>query len=147
MVVTASGNLDATHSGLNVPDVPVIVVTTHAGAARLATLPFSPNVRIEVVGEGSHVPAGALLEVIRGTGARLALCEGGPHLFGEILRSRLVDELFLTMAPQVFGRDDASHRLSFIEGTSFGSGLGRWATLSSIRRAGDDLFLRYRFEP
>jgi riboflavin biosynthesis pyrimidine reductase len=146
IVVTASGNLDANHSGLNVPDVPVIVVTTHAGAARLATLPFSPNVRIEVVGEGSHVPAGALLEVIRSTGARLALCEGGPHLFGEILRSRLVDELFLTMAPQVFGRDGASHRLSFIEGTSFGSGLGRWATLSSIRRAGDDLFLRYRFE-
>jgi riboflavin biosynthesis pyrimidine reductase len=88
-----------------------------------------------------------LLEVIRGTGARLALCEGGPHLFGDILRAHLVDELFLTMAPQVIGRDATDHRLSLVEGASFGGGLGRWATLSSIRRAGDDLFLRYRFEP
>ncbi|HEX7430912.1 MAG TPA: dihydrofolate reductase family protein [Candidatus Limnocylindrales bacterium] len=146
IVVTASGDLDAAHSGLNAPDVPVIVVTTHAGAARLAALPFSPNVRIEAVGKGSRVPAGALLEVIRGTGARLALCEGGPHLFGDILRARLVDELFLTLAPQVIGRDATNHRLGFVEGTSFGGGHGRWATLSSIRRAGDDLFLRYRFE-
>ena len=146
IVVTARGDLDATHSGLNAPDVPVIVVTTQAGAARLAALPFSPNVRIEAVGEGSRVPAGALLEVIRGTGARLALCEGGPHLFGEILRARLVDELFLTLAPQVIGRDATDHRLGFVEGTSFGGGHGRWATLSSIRRAGGDLFLRYRFE-
>jgi riboflavin biosynthesis pyrimidine reductase len=146
IVVTARGDLDATHSGLNAPDVPVIVVTTQTGAARLAALPFSPNVRIEAVEEGSRVPAGALLEVIRGTGARLALCEGGPHLFGEILRARLVDELFLTLAPQVIGRDATDHRLGFVEGTSFGGGHGRWATLSSIRRAGDDLFLRYRFE-
>lgn len=146
IVVTASGDLDAKHSGLNAPDVPVIVVTTQAGADRLAALPFSPNVRIEAVGEGSRVPAGALLEVIRGTGTRLALCEGGPHLFGEILRARLVDELFLTLAPQVIGRDATDHRLGFVEGTSFGGGHGRWATLSSMRRAGDDIFLRYRFE-
>jgi riboflavin biosynthesis pyrimidine reductase len=147
IVVTATGNLDAAHSGLNAPDVPVIVVTTQAGADRLAALPCSPNVRIEAVGEGAFVPAGALLEVIRGTGARLAVCEGGPHLFGEILRARLVDELFLTMAPQVIGRDATDHRLGLVEGTSFGGSSGRWATLSSIRRAGDDLFLRYRFEP
>jgi riboflavin biosynthesis pyrimidine reductase len=147
IVVTGTGNLDATHSGLNQPDVPVIVVTTKAGAERLSVLPFSPNVRIEAVGEGAQVPAGALLEVIRGTGARLAVCEGGPHLFGEILRARLVDELFLTVAPQVIGREASGHRLGLVEGTSFGSGSGRWATLSAIRRAGDDLFLRYRFEP
>ena len=147
IVVTASGNLDATHSGLNQPGVPVIVVTTRAGAKHLATLTFSPNVRIEAVGDGADVSAAALLDVISGTGARLALCEGGPHLFGEILQARLVDELFLTLAPQVIGRDATVHRLSFVEGTSFGGGHGRWTTLRSIRRAGDDLFLRYRFEP
>ena len=147
IVVTASGNLDATHSGLNAPDVPVIVATTKTGADRLARLPLSPNVRVEAVGDKTVVPAGALLEVIRDTGARLALCEGGPHLFGEILRARLVDELFLTMAPQVVGRDATVHRLGLVEGTIFGEGLGRWANLASIRRAGDDLFLRYRFEP
>jgi len=147
IVVTASGNLSATHAGLNAPDVPVILATTRAGAERLAALPFAPNVRIEAVGDGTQVPAGALLEVIRGIGARLALCEGGPHLFGEIMRARLVDELFLTMAPQVVGRDASANRVSLVEGTRFGEGRGRWASLASIRRAGEDLFLRYRFEP
>jgi riboflavin biosynthesis pyrimidine reductase len=147
IVVTASGNLDATHTGLNTPDVPVIVATTRAGAERLARFPFAPNVRIEVVGDETRVPAGALLELIRSTGARLALCEGGPHLFGELLRARLVEELFMTVAPQVAGRDAVVHRLSLVEGTSFGEGRGRWASLASVRRAGDDLFLRYRFAP
>jgi riboflavin biosynthesis pyrimidine reductase len=147
IVVSASGNLDPAHAGLNAPDVPVIVATTRAGAEHLAHLPLGPNVSVAAVGDENHVPAGALLEVIRGTGARLALCEGGPHLFGEILRARLVDELFLTVAPQVAGRDGTTHRLGLVEGTIFGEGRGRWATLSAVRRAGDDLFLRYRFEP
>ena len=146
IVVTASGNLDATHAGLNAPDVPVIVVTTKAGAERLATLPLAPNVRVEVTGDGAHVPIGTLIEVVQGTGARIALCEGGPHLFGELLRARLVDELFLTLAPQMAGRDGSAHRLSLVEGTSFGEGRGHWAGLLSVRRAGDDLFLRYQFE-
>ena len=145
IVVSASGNLDPTHAGLNAPGVPVIVATTPTGAERLAQLPLGPNVRVATVGTGKHVPAGALLEVIPALGGRLALCEGGPHLFGELLRARLVDELFLTVAPQVVGRDDTAHRLGLVEGTSFGEGQGRWAGLSSVRRAGDDLFLRYRF--
>ena len=147
IVVTASGNLDATHAGLNARDVPVIVATTTAGADRLAGLPLPPKVRVATLGDGAHVPAGALLELIRETGARLALCEGGPHLFGELLRARLIDELFLTVAPQVAGRDEAVHRLALVEGKSFGEGHGRWAGLASVRRAGDDLFMRYRFEP
>ena len=147
VIVTATGNLDANHAGLNAPDVPVIVATTTAGAARLARLPLAPNVSVAAVSDEARVPMAALLDVISRTGARLGLCEGGPHLFGELLRARLVDELFLTVAPQVAGRDDAIHRLALVEGMSFGERLGRWANLTSIRRAGDDLFLRYRFEP
>ena len=147
IVVTASGNLDANHAGLNAPDVPVIVATTTAGAERLARLRLAPHVRVAAVSDEARVPASALLDVIGQTGTRLALCEGGPHLFGELLAARLIDELFLTVAPQVAGRDDAIHRLALVEGTSFGEGRGRWAGLMSIRRAGDDLFLRYRFAP
>jgi riboflavin biosynthesis pyrimidine reductase len=145
VVVSASGNLDPTHAGLNSRGVPVIVATTTSGAERLSHVQFGPNVRVAAVGTGDTVPAGALLEVIRALGGRLALCEGGPHLFGELLRARLIDELFMTVAPQVIGRDEAAHRLGMVEGTSFGEGQGRWAGLTSIRRAGDDLFLRYRF--
>jgi riboflavin biosynthesis pyrimidine reductase len=147
VVVTASGNVDATHAALNAPGVPVVIATTPHGAERLAELPFGPTVRVAVIGDQSMVPAGAILALVEELGGRLALCEGGPHLFGELLRARLVDELFLTMAPQVAGRDAKTHRLSLVEGASYGDGRGRWANLASIRRAGDDLFLRYRFEP
>lgn len=146
IVVTSSGNIDAAHAGLNAPDVPVIVATTRAGAERLARLPLGQNVRVASLGD-EWVPAEALVELIRGTGARLALCEGGPHLFGEFLRTRLVDELFLTVAPQIAGRENEVRRLAMVEGISFGEGLGRWSNLASIRRAGDDVFLRYRLEP
>ena len=146
VVVTARGDVDPAHPGLSAPDVPVIVVTTRAGAARLARLPLPPNMRLEIAEEGAQVSAEALLAIVSATGARLALCEGGPHLFGELLRAGLIDELFLTVAPQVIGRDDTARRLSLVEGVSFGAP-GRWAALASVRRAGDDLFLRYRFEP
>jgi hypothetical protein len=47
----------------------------------------------------------------------------------------------------VIGRDANLHRLALVEGTSFGEGRGRWSKLTAVRRAGGDLFLRYRFEP
>ncbi len=147
IVVTASGNLDPAHPGLSASDVPVIVATTPAGAARLNSRPLPANMKVEAISCGDRVPAGAILELAQRTGARLALCEGGPHLFGELLAARLVDELFLTLAPQVIGRDANLHRLALVEGTSFGEGRGRWSKLTAVRRAGDDLFLRYRFEP
>lgn len=145
IVVTASGNIELTHAGLTHLDVPVIVATTREGAQRLEALPHTSNVRIVATGEGDHVPVGALMEIVAEAGVRLLLCEGGPHLFAELLRARLVDELFLTLAPQTIGRTEASHRLGLVEGLTFGSN-GRWASLVSVRRAGDDLFLRYRFE-
>ncbi|MGD0861151.1 MAG: dihydrofolate reductase family protein [Candidatus Limnocylindrales bacterium] len=146
IVVTASGNLDPAHPGLSAPDVPVIVATTPAGAGRLGSRPLPANITVEAVGSEDRVPAGAILELIQRTGARLALCEGGPHLFGELLRARLIDELFLTMAPQIIGRNSSARRLALVEGTNFGGGRGRWAKLLEVRHAGDDLFLRYRFE-
>ena len=36
-------------------------------------------------------------------GVRALLCEGGPTLMGALLHERLVDELFLTLAPQLAG--------------------------------------------
>jgi riboflavin-specific deaminase-like protein len=34
---------------------------------------------------------------------RVLLCEGGPTVFGALLRERMVDELFLTVAPKLTG--------------------------------------------
>ena len=145
IVATASGALDLAHPGLSAPDVPVIIATTDAGADRLRVAGPGPNVRIEVAGGDDQVPAAGLIEIAASAGARLVLCEGGPHLIGDLVAARLLDELFLTVAPQVAGRDKTARRLALVEGTAFDVATAPWAGLASVRRAGDHLFLRYRF--
>jgi len=144
IVATASGSLDPKHPGLSAPDVPVILATTESGAARLRAAGLASNARIEVAASGGPIAATALVEIAARSGARLVLCEGGPHLIGDLLAAGLLDELFLTLAPQLAGRDDATHRLALVEGTAFEIATAPWAELGSVRRSGNHLFLRYR---
>jgi riboflavin biosynthesis pyrimidine reductase len=144
IVATASGSLDPRHPGLSAPDVPVIFATTTAGAKRLEAAGPAPNARIEIAGTGRQVAASRLLDIAASTGARLVLCEGGPHLIGDLLVAGLLDELFLTLAPQLAGRDEATPRLALVEGAAFKIVTAPWARLGSVRRSGDHLFLRYR---
>lgn len=146
IVATASGALDTSHPGLSAPDVPVIVATTKDGARRVTSAAPASNVSVEVAGAGDRVMAPKLLEIAGSIGARLVLCEGGPHLIGDLLGAGLLDELFLTIAPQVAGRDDAAPRLGFVAGRAFAIADAPWADLVSVRRAADHLFLRYRFD-
>jgi riboflavin biosynthesis pyrimidine reductase len=145
IVATASGALDLTHPGLSAPDVPVIIATTDAGAERVRAAGPGPNVRVEVAGSDGQVPAARLIEIAASAGARLVLYEGGPHLIGGLIAAALLDELFLTVAPQVAGRDNTARRLALVEGTAFDVATAPWAGLASVRRAGDHVFLRYRF--
>ena len=73
------------------------------------------------------------------------LVEGGPRLLGDFYAARLVDEQFLTLAPQIVGRDRDDRRFSLVMGQLFAPGDGRWAVLNDVRRGGDLLFLRYAF--
>jgi riboflavin biosynthesis pyrimidine reductase len=144
IVATTSGSLDPKHPGLSAPDVPVVVATTQVGAERLQAVGPASNVRIEVVSAGPLIDPSRLVELAASAGARLILCEGGPHLIGELLRVGLLDELFLTIAPQIAGRDATSHRLALVEGAAFDVATAPWAELASVRRSGNHLFLRYR---
>lgn len=144
IVATASGALDLGHPGLSAPDVPVVLAATEAGAKRLRAARPASNANIQVAGTGETVAAAKLVAMAASTGARLVLCEGGPHLIGALLAARLLDELFLTVAPQLAGRDETTRRLALVEGTAFAVATAPWATLRSARRSGDHLFLRYR---
>jgi riboflavin biosynthesis pyrimidine reductase len=144
IVATATGSLDPKHPGLSALDVPVVVATTQAGAERLKAVGPASNVRIEIAGAGPVITPAELVELAGSVGARLILCEGGPHLIGELLKENLLDELFLTVAPQVAGRDATAHRLALVEGAAFDAATAPWAELGSVRRSGDHLFLRYR---
>jgi riboflavin biosynthesis pyrimidine reductase len=146
VVVTASGRLDPRHPGLSDPDIPVVVATTAAGERHARSLRLGRQVRIEVVGDGDRVMPLPLLGLLADLGARVVLCEGGPHLAADLIAVGRLDELFLTVAPQVLGRSDRFQRLGLVEGAGFPIEGAPWASLLSVRRAGSHLFLRYGFE-
>jgi riboflavin biosynthesis pyrimidine reductase len=141
-IVTGSGSIDLGHPGLSDPAIEVMVITTDAGEAVLRRQAVSDHVQIRST--GSLLEPQVVLAALASRGSELVLCEGGPHLLGQLLRAGLVDELFLTMAPQVAGRSPSIARLSLVEGTAFTVADAPWARLTDLRRAGDHLFARYR---
>ena len=53
---------------------------------------------------GTHVDVAEVLRHLRTErGVRSVMCEGGPHVFGQLAAADLVDELFLTFAPKLSG--------------------------------------------
>jgi len=73
------------------------------------------------------------------------LVEGGPQLMGDFFAGELLDELFLTLAPQIAGRDAEIERPGLVAGKRFAPEHPLWGTLVSIKRGGSHLFLRYAF--
>ncbi|MET0409819.1 MAG: dihydrofolate reductase family protein [Polyangiaceae bacterium] len=81
-----------------------------------------------------------LVSTLHDEGHQQLLTEGGPTLFARLVRERLVDELFLTSAPTLFGRFDDDRRKSLLQGLDLA---GTTLELSSVRRNASHLFLRY----
>ena len=143
VVVTASGDLRPADFDMTDPDLSVILVSTTEGARRMRALPRPDRVEIVELGDGKTVPVDSVLGLLRDRGFRVVLSEGGPTLFGELLAANAVDDLFLTVAPQVVGRSEQTQRLSLAETTAFSAAAAPWARLRSVMRSDDYLFLRY----
>lgn len=75
-------------------------------------------------------------------GYRNILIEGGPHLLASFLKENLVDQIFLTIAPKVFGNKNSS-TLTLVEGYLFPKKAIKILTLLSVKKVGNELFLRY----
>jgi riboflavin biosynthesis pyrimidine reductase len=141
VIVTASGALEAQHIPSD-PETPVILATTLLGARCLRSLPLARHVEIAVVSDTDSIPIGSLVNFLDARGFRLVVSEGGPSLFGELLAVRVVDEVFLTVAPQLAGRSTESERLSLVENVAL-TPAAPWGRLLSVMRSNDLLFLRY----
>jgi riboflavin biosynthesis pyrimidine reductase len=137
VVLTRSGRVDTGHPAFAAG---AIALTTDAGAARLEL----PGEQVVALGDGLN--GATILAAIRSRGHRLILSEGGPTAWGPLLSERLVDELFLTVSPLLTGRTETDPRLSLVEETDLLDGGPLEAHVLGIRRGGDHLFLRYRFE-
>ena len=66
-------------------------------------------------------------------------------MLGDFYAEHLIDEQFLTLAPQIAGRDAGDRRLSLVMGKVFAPRDALWGTLIDVRRGSSHLFLRYSF--
>lgn len=144
LIVTGRGDLDPDHPAFQDPDRQIIIAAPTQAVAGLRAAGFRAGIRIEAMEAEDRVTPADILATCARHGARLVLTEGGPTLFGAFVQAGLLDELFLTVAPQIAGRADGVARLSLVEGVALWPEHPRWAELVSIRRADDQLFLRYR---
>jgi riboflavin biosynthesis pyrimidine reductase len=104
-VVTASADLDpesALFTDTHVP--PIIFTTSHAPKGRVAAL-TDAGAKVFVVGR-ERVEIPLLLDTLTDAGLTRVLCEGGPNVFGNLVQSDAVDELFLTISPCLVGNGD-----------------------------------------
>jgi riboflavin biosynthesis pyrimidine reductase len=144
VVVSGSGDLPA-HVALDEPATSTAVLTTAEGAERVRKAHPLVSV-IEVVGDGKMDGPSIITAVTGAFGAGLILCEGGPSLFGQLLAGGAVQELFLTVSPKIAGRDHDQARPGVVSGWAAAPEALRPATLVSVRRSENHVFLRYSLE-
>lgn len=146
VIVTARGEIDMDLPVFRSGTVKVLIVTNPGGARRLRSLDLPSSVTIGEVVEGDAISARNVLSAVgRILSAEILLVEGGPRLMGDFFDEKCLDELFLTLAPQVAGRDGSAERPGFVAGKRFGPERPLWGTLAGVKRAGSHLFLRYSF--
>lgn len=133
VLVTASGRINTNEPALR----DAWIVTTRSGEALLRAQ--APSLRIAVLG-ADRIRFADVLALIHEQGSQLVLTEGGPTLFAQLVAEKLLDELFLTSSPALFGRHSEDRRKSLADGLDLA---GAPLELLSARRDGSHLFFRY----
>jgi len=145
--VTELGNIDLGLPVFQLPELPILIVTTKQGHDRIQAQAIPPSVQIASVERNGPLSAQAILKAVtRVRRCEVILTEGGPQLFGTFLSEKCLNELFLTLSPQIAGRDGHIERGGIVAGKIFAPDHPLWGKLISIKRGGSHLFLRYAFE-
>jgi riboflavin biosynthesis pyrimidine reductase len=148
VIVTGTGGLDLASAVFHTPRTRVLILTTEQGKRRLSQSGSEvlASVEVEVLSKGAkRISPFAILQFLkREAGVELLLHEAGPTLFGEFLAGGFMDELFLTVAPQIAGRVAGHPRPGLVDNVQFSPATAPWWKLLSAKTAADYLFLRYR---
>jgi riboflavin biosynthesis pyrimidine reductase len=147
VIVSASGVVDLERAAFRTPGIKVQIVTTLKGRDRLiaAGVDRLDTTEVTVLDDSDLLVAPAtILKFLRTTkGVCLLLHEGGPTLFGQFVAAGLVDEFFLTLAPQIAGRNRERPRPAMVWGTEFLPETAPWLNILGVKQSGDHLYLRY----
>jgi|SRR5579863_7292018 len=148
VVVSGSGRLELERAIFRTPGVRTVVITTSAGSDILAREGATklPSVQIQALdsSRGTIAPGEILRLLYTHFGVRRLLHEGGPTLFGQFLAAEAVDELFLTLSPQIAGRKADPVRPGIVQGMEFMPASAPWFQLLSVKQMAEHLYLRYQ---
>ena len=147
VIVTASGEIDLELRVFKSGEVPVLIVTTTHAADRIREHQLPSSVQVVNIQDEAPLSARAILDAANHVRpSKVILVEGGPKLMGNFFAERCLDELFLTLAPQIAGRDVSVMRPGLVAGKTFAPEQPLWGALAGVKRGGSHLFLRYMFE-
>ncbi|MDD7920633.1 pyrimidine reductase family protein [Actinomycetospora callitridis] len=137
-VVSTRGDLDpASPLFTDTAIAPLVLLTGPAPESARSALTGAGAEVVDVGGAPDSTPA-AVVAALADRGLSRVLCEGGPALFGALLDAGCVDELCLSLAPQLEG--GTAGRI--VAGA--GSGGPRPLHLASVVAHDDGLLLRYQ---
>ena len=147
VIVSAAGSVNLGLPVFTSGKVAAMIITTASGAKRLCRHKVPGAVRIHALRRNSgEISAAEILQTLATVGAgRRILVEGGPRLLATFYKERLVDEQFLSLAPQLSGREIGDARMSLVMGKTFAPRDPLWGRLSDVRQGSRLLFLRYSF--
>jgi riboflavin biosynthesis pyrimidine reductase len=147
VVVSGSGKLELKRAIFRTGTRTVVITTsagrdalTRAGATKLSSVEIHA---LDTTGE--TIDPLAMLQLLSAAhGVGRLLLEGGPTLFGQFLGAEVVDELFLTLSPQIAGRSSDAIRPALVEGIAFAPARAPWLQLLSVKQRAAYLYLRYQ---
>jgi riboflavin biosynthesis pyrimidine reductase len=147
VIVSGSGSLNLRLPVFSSGKVHVVIITSTAGAKRLAKQRIPDGVEIRAMHRGgAEIAAGTICrEVCSIRGVKRVLVEGGPRLLADFFKQRLMSEQFLTLAPQIAGRVAGDGRPGMVMGKVFAPRNPLWGKLIDVRQGDSHLFLRYTF--
>jgi riboflavin biosynthesis pyrimidine reductase len=137
-VITSSVDLDLQSRFFAEATARPVIITTDSAPPEIRQR--AAQVADVVVCGATEVDAGAALEALADRGLERVLCEGGPHLLGQLVAGGRLDELCLSLAPVMAGPE----RLRIIGGLPWDEPTR--LELAHVLTAEGTLFLRYRID-
>ena len=147
VIVSAGGSVNLRLPVFASGKVAAMIITTVRGAKQLRRQRVPGTVQIHVTRRRSgEISAAVILQAVgRAITGKRILVEGGPRLLATFYKERLVDEQFLSLAPQLSGREIGDARMSLVMGKTFAPRNPLWGRLTDARQGSRLLFLRYSF--
>lgn len=138
MIITARPDKDLIQVLENKRGLKAYLATTNQAKIPEELVPWVHVVRLGK----SKVDLKLLSDFLFAQGCKKVLVEGGPTILGEFLKAGILDEMFITIAPKIFG-NLPNKTLSLVEGYLFAPSKVPAFKLKEVRQDGDELFLRY----